>query len=84
MFRLVTPLEPLSEFQMPMGTVTVVIDRDKGTMDIFAEHECDPLDWDMACMLIQKMGTPGDLPEGDYLKGVDTWHVQLREHEQAS
>lgn len=84
-FRLVTTsLEPVTEFQMPRGTVTVIIDRAKGVLDIFAEHECDTLDWELTCGLLDRMGLTGSLPRGEYLNGVDTWRVQLREHRQAS
>jgi hypothetical protein len=76
--RPVLTLEPVTEFSMPNGTVTVVIDRTKGVMDIFAEHEADDLDWELACGLIQRVGLTGDMTTGEYLKGVDVWRVRLK------
>lgn len=74
----VITFERVTEFTMPNGTVTVVIDRDKGIMDIFAEHEADALDWELACGLLERMGLSGRMPRGEYLKGVDVWRIQLK------
>jgi hypothetical protein len=82
--RPVLKLETVTEFSMPNGTVTVVIDRTKGVMDIFAEHEADDLDWELACGLIQRVGLTGDMRQGEYLKGVDVWRVRLKGRQAAT
>lgn len=81
--RPVSECDQVIEFAMPHGTVTVVIDRGKGLLDIFAEHEADPLDWELTCALIQRMGLSGELPRGQYFKGIITWRVQLKGLQQA-
>jgi hypothetical protein len=63
---------------MPNGTVTVIIDRSKGLMEIFAEPEPDPTDWELACGLMTRLGLTGQMQQGEYLKGVDVFRVQLR------
>jgi hypothetical protein len=84
-FRLVnTTVDRVTEFHMPMGTVTVVVDRMKGVLDIFAEHECDALDWELTCGLIDRMGLTGELPRAEYLKGVDIWRIHLKQERKAS
>ena len=82
--RPVSELELVTEFAMPNGTVTVVLDRSKGLLDIFAEHEADPLDWELTSGLIDRMGLSGELPRGEYLKGIVTWRIQLKEAQRAS
>jgi hypothetical protein len=70
-------LEPFTEFQMPKGTITVIIDQKKGIMDIYAQHDVHPFDWDCVVGLLSRMAVP-DIGEPSYLKGIDTWHIQLR------
>lgn len=62
----------------PTGTVSIVVDRPKGVMDIFAEHDPHPLDWAVAVEMIKHLAYPEDLGEPDYLKGIDTWKITLR------
>jgi hypothetical protein len=74
----------VTQFDMPNGTVTVIIDRPKGLMEIFAEPERDPVDWELTCGLLSRMGLSGQLQQGEYLKGIDVWRIQLRDHQAAT
>jgi hypothetical protein len=76
--RPVLQFESVTQFDMPNGTVTVIIDRPKGLMEIFSEPEPDPVDWELACGLITRMGLSGQLQQGEYLRGVDVFRVQLK------
>lgn len=71
-------LEPFSEFHAPFDTATIVIDYPRGVMEIFTEPEVHPLDWDIICGLVSKLADIPDLGEPDYLKGINTWHIQLK------
>lgn len=66
------------QIETPTGTVTIVVDRPQGVMDIFAEHEPHPLDWAVAVEMIKCLAYPEDLGEPDYLKGIDTWRITLK------
>ena len=66
------------QIETPTGTVSIVVDRPKGVMNIFAEHDPHPLDWAVAVEMIKHLAYPQDLGEPDYLKGIDTWKITLR------
>jgi len=66
-----------TEFQTPRGTATIQIDQDRQVMEIFVDPEVDPLDWDVVCGLLARMGVK-DIGEPSYVGGVDTWSLQLR------
>lgn len=68
----------LYQIETPTGTVSIIVDRPKGVMDIFAEHDPHPLDWAVAVEMIKRLAYPEDLGEPDYLKGVDTWRITLK------
>ena len=74
----VLPFEPVSEIVMPCETVTIIIDRPKGVLDIFADEEVDNIDWGLTCGVLERMGLLGQLGEPEYLKGVDVFRIQLR------
>jgi len=66
------------EVATPHGTITIVIDRKRGVMEIFAEHDPHPDDWDVAASMIMELCGPGTADEPDYLRGIDTWQVKLK------
>lgn len=66
------------QIETPTGTVSIVVDRPKGVMDIFAEHDPHPLDWAVAVEMIKQLAYPEDPGEPDYLKGIDTWRITLK------
>jgi hypothetical protein len=82
--RRVLKFENVTQFDMPNGTVTVIIDRPKGLMEIFAEPEPDPVDWELTCGLLSRMGLSGQLQQGEYLKGIDVWRVSLKGRQAAT
>lgn len=67
------------EIHTPTGTVSIVVDRPRGVMDIFSEHEPHPLDWAVAVQMIKQLAYPEDLGEPDCLKGINAWRITLKE-----
>lgn len=68
----------ITELIAPFGTVTILIDQDRGVMDIFSEPDAHPLDWELAARLIEQMGQE-DIGVASYLRGVDVFRVSLRQ-----
>ena len=71
-------LEMLGHLELPNGTVTLNLDRDKGIMDVFTEQEPHPSDWAITAQIIKLLCCYDDMGEPDRLKGIDTWRIQLK------
>jgi len=61
----------------PKGTASAVSDHALGTVDIYADIEVDPDDWEVICDQLDQLGV-AVLGEPDYLKGVHAWHLDFK------